>query len=218
MQSPSYQATAQETTQRKIGKFPLIEVMAMTHAPEDLRLLRELHLQALAEDEQKFLQPKEDNYFRTLLLCDQCKVIVIKVNGKLAGKVCIVLADSYADAQDNGHITYAKPDANLRQEFAKGQVAVIQSLCVLKAYRGHGLAKLLVEQAIRHACEHGVPHIFAQTKQLNSGALALFKSFGFKRRAVWGAITGRYLLHCRAPMPKRAKRQVVPQTNRYAAA
>ena len=206
MKYPDFKALAYDTTQRQSFPPRQIEVVAMTHSQADLRLLHALHQQALAEDKDKFLQPKEGDYFQSLLLCNRCEIFIVKVDGKPAGKVCVVLADNYVAAKQDGHITYTKPDTNLRQEFAEGRVAVIQSLCVLNAFRGVGLGKLLIDRAINHVQSHGVRHIFAQTKQHNPKALSLFQSFGFQRRATWRKEAGRYLLYCRVPVRGLAKR------------
>jgi GNAT superfamily N-acetyltransferase len=70
---------------------------------------------------------------------------------------------------------------------------LLANIAVHPDYRRRGLARLLTEQAVAHACRHRAAAIWLQVREDNPAAVALYSRLGFRersRRTTWRAEGG----------------------------
>lgn len=83
--------------------------------------------------------------------------------------------------------------------------ADIITICVLPAWRRHGIARLLLTQAMRLARQGGVTDLFLDVEEGNAAAIALYQGFGFtqinRRRLYYrqkdGSFTDALVMTCK---------------------
>ncbi|TMI17068.1 GNAT family N-acetyltransferase [Candidatus Bathyarchaeota archaeon] len=78
-------------------------------------------------------------------------------------------------------ILLGKPVGLVMLKTIESNVGYVYYIAVAKAHRNHGIAKLLLEDALRHFKAAGVEEAFASVEEDNEPSEALFASEGFTR-------------------------------------
>jgi len=73
----------------------------------------------------------------------------------------------------------------------RGPIGAIQNLGVIPAYRGQGLGRALVRQALHGFYEAGLRRAYLEVTAENSGAVRLYRNVGFRRaKTLYKAVDG----------------------------
>ena len=88
-----------------------------------------------------------------------CNVIVKKINGTIAGIICVGIY---------GH------------DSAKGPILWVREVAVKPEFQKRGIARELVGQAFKYGLEKGATRSFLTADECNYGAIHLYKSMGYE--------------------------------------
>jgi hypothetical protein len=151
----------------------------------------------IPQDRKHAMLLRSRDYFETLLTAQSGALwgVFDEESNDLVGLCAVQLCPNWVAAKVAGRITYPDLDGYFWRLCAQDQLAVIQSLGVLRGSHGKRMAQGLIQDACLWAYSQHCTHVFAQIAQDNSCSWAKFVRQGFSIVATWKAGHPRYVLY-----------------------
>lgn len=166
--------------------FSHLQVRPLKTVPEAQRawVLHHKVRDSLPLASRKFLLPKGENYFQSLIASDDGVLLGAFAGHKMVGVVAVV---KHVDLASAGHAgSVGAPNTEFfAHKYKSGHVGVVQAFCVLPHRIARGAAGALLSAAENYTRKKNYAYLFAQMAQANDKSFSCFKKNGYHLVARW---------------------------------